>query len=44
MRLSFYTVGILACMVSLIAAWSKEGKFSPRRSILVPDPSKRGIF
>jgi hypothetical protein len=29
MRLPFFTVAILVCLITLVAAWSKEGKFAP---------------
>jgi hypothetical protein len=32
MRLPFFTVAILACLITVVAAWSKEGKFAPDTS------------
>jgi hypothetical protein len=37
MRLSVFTVAIVACLFTLVAAWSKEGKFFALIFLLVPD-------
>jgi hypothetical protein len=38
MRLSLLTVAIVACLLTLVAAWSKEGKFSPQYASWCPTP------
>lgn len=29
MRLSAFTLGLVACLLAVVAAWSKEGAFLP---------------
>ena len=42
MRLSVFTVGVFACLLAVVAAWSKEGTFPPLTyHLLLPDLSRR---